>query len=188
MTSEQVTGTNVLKIIILGEGGVGKTSLCKTYDRQANFLDTSLTIAVEFHVIRKILQGEEYTLQIWDLGGQEQFKNMDVFNKYCQGVSGAVVCFDLTDIITLNTIPRWFSFITENIPVILVGTKADLASSDELVNEEVQHLMNTHGFINYSETSALDVSSVERVFSILLAEIVKRSAIQPVVDILVTSN
>ncbi|MFW9991472.1 MAG: Rab family GTPase [Candidatus Odinarchaeota archaeon] len=188
MTLEQTTSPNELKIAILGEGGVGKTSLCKTYDYQKTFLDTSLTVAVEFHVMRRKFQGEDYTLQIWDLGGQKQFRKMGVFAKFTAAISGAVVCFDLTDILTINSISEWFSFIPDNAPAILVGTKADLAKSDSFVLEEVQYMIDTYGFIDYIETSALDVSSVESVFSLLLTKIVELKSPHPFANTPVASN
>ncbi|MFW9990664.1 MAG: Rab family GTPase [Candidatus Odinarchaeota archaeon] len=171
MTLGQLVRPNSFKIAILGEGGIGKTTICKTYDHHKTFLDTMQTIAVEFHVIRRNFRGENYTLQVWDLGGQQHFKNMGVFGKYCKGIRGAVVCFDLTDIETLFAVPEWLAFIPDNVPMFLVGTKGDLAESDDFVIEEIKQLMATHGFVDYIETSATDLESVERVFNCLLAKL-----------------
>ncbi|MFW9993393.1 MAG: Rab family GTPase [Candidatus Odinarchaeota archaeon] len=168
MTVKQLIQPDKFKIAILGEGGSGKTTLCKTYDLQKTFLDTKQTIAVDFHVLTRTIRGREYRLQIWDLAGQKQFKKMGVFGKYCKGVKGALACFDLTDIETLYTIPEWLSYMEEGLPVILVGTKADLAEADEFVREEVQKLVETHGIMDYIETSALDVKTVEKAFNRLL--------------------
>jgi small GTP-binding protein len=169
MTHDHFVRPNSFKIAILGEGGIGKTTLCKTYDHQQTRMDTRQTIAVEFHVVRRKFQGEEYKLQIWDLGGQTHFKNMGVFGKYCQGIHGAIACFDLTDIETLYIVPEWLKFIPANVPVLLVGTKGDLAMYDDFIDEDVQQLMDTYNFIDYVETSSKDVVSVEKVFNILLA-------------------
>ncbi|MFW9997198.1 MAG: Rab family GTPase [Candidatus Odinarchaeota archaeon] len=171
MAVHQVIQPDKLKIAILGEGGSGKTTLCKTYDLQKTYLDTQQTIAVDFHVLRRTVQGRDYTLQIWDLAGQVQFKNMGVYGKYCKGVRGALACFDLTDIETLYAIPEWLGYMEEGLPVILVGTKADLAESDEFIREEVQNLVEAHGILDYIETSALDVKTVEKAFDRLLERI-----------------
>ncbi|MHA2298073.1 MAG: Rab family GTPase [Candidatus Hodarchaeales archaeon] len=178
MTNKQLVRPNNYKIAILGEGGIGKTTLCKTYDRKQTYLDTMQTIAVEFHVIKRSFCGVEYTLQVWDLGGQKHFRDMGVFEKYCKGVYGVVVCFDLTDMETLFIVPRWLTFIPEKVPVILVGTKADLSDSDDFVLEEIQHLIDNYRISDYVETSAMDIESVEKVFSRLLSRIIESETVQ----------
>jgi len=121
-----------LKIVILGEGGVGKTTISKTFINNSFFSKAKQTIAVEFH--SKILSNCKNTfckLQIWDLGGQEQFKNMGVFEEFCKGSDAALLCFDLTDLSSLFSIPEWISFIEPHVPKFLIGTKSDIASSEE---------------------------------------------------------
>ena len=73
-----------LKFAILGEGGVGKTTLSRSFSNDSFFSEARQTIAVVFH--SKILYDYKNTqnrLQIWDLGGQDQFKNMGVFREFC---------------------------------------------------------------------------------------------------------
>ncbi|MFW9997689.1 MAG: Rab family GTPase, partial [Candidatus Odinarchaeota archaeon] len=142
MAVHQLIQPDKLKIAILGEGGSGKTTLCKIYELQKTFLDTEQTIAVDFHVLTRRINGTDYKLQIWDLAGQVQFKNMGVYGKYCKGVRGALACFDLTDIETLHAIPEWLAYMAGGIPVILVGTKADLAETDEFLREEIRKLVD----------------------------------------------
>ncbi|MHA1166879.1 MAG: Rab family GTPase [Candidatus Hodarchaeales archaeon] len=172
MTLEQLLKPNNLKIAVLGEGGIGKTTLCQTYNRQQTFLDTKQTIAVEFHVTRRIFRGEEYRIQIWDLGGQKQFREMGVFSKYCRGIQGAIACFDLTDIETLFIIPKWLKFIPSDIPVILVGTKADLSGVDDFILEEVRDIVTKYGIVEFIETSAMNYETIENVFQSLLSRII----------------
>ncbi|MHA1448755.1 MAG: ADP-ribosylation factor-like protein [Candidatus Hodarchaeales archaeon] len=132
-------------------------------------------MAVEFHVIRKKIQGTDYTFQVWDLGGQKHFREMGVFTQYCKGIQGAIVCFDLTDIETLYQISKWMEFIPRNIPIILVGTKADLVQTDYFVKEGIMEIQNHYIIDKYLEVTILDFRSVERLFDSLLASINKDS-------------
>ncbi|MHA1213926.1 MAG: Rab family GTPase [Candidatus Hodarchaeales archaeon] len=119
-----------LKIVILGEGGVGKTTISKTFTKNTIFEETKQTIAVEFH--SKVIDGDKDTkIQIWDLGGQQQFKNMGVFREFCKGSDVAILCFELTDLSSLFSLSEWINFIDVTVPRFLIGTKADIASLEE---------------------------------------------------------
>ncbi len=121
-----------LKMVILGEGGVGKTTISKTFINNSFFREARQTIAVEFH--SKIFSNHKIScgkIQIWDLGGQDQFKNMGVFREFCKGSDVAVLCFDLTDLSSLFSIPEWLNFIEPHVPRFLIGTKSDIASFEE---------------------------------------------------------
>ena len=81
------------------------------------------TIAVEFHTTVFSIndsENDQTKIQIWDLGGQEQFKNMGMFRDYCRGADGAILCFDLTDISSLFTLPEWIDFLEPDILRFLI--------------------------------------------------------------------
>ena len=151
-----------LKLALLGEGGVGKTTFARTFKFGA-FSESTMTIAVEFHVKRTEIDEQPVVLQIWDLGGQGQFKNMGLFPTYLKGTSGAAVCFDVTDLDTLDVLPEWIDLLPANTPMILVGLKADLLDVP-FDTKEINPFLESHSFLDFYLVSSKDSADVERIF------------------------
>ena len=163
------------KIIILGEGGVGKTTLAKSFEKDTVFESTTQTIGVEIHVKHLEILDLPCVVQLWDLGGQTHFKNMGVYEQFCRNAHGALACFDLTDIETFLKVREWINFLPVGTPFILVGTKADLAQDDFVLASDITALEEKYPCLAYVRTRIDEYSSIKTVFFTLLESIFQRN-------------
>lgn len=128
---------NTFKMVLLGDSGVGKTSIIKKYLFDRFDSGENITIGASFFQrnINYNYKGEEkeLKLQIWDTAGQERFRSM--VPMYVKNASVCLIVFDCTDINNINDYyNRWYDFIDEhktdeNILIYLVGTKRDLVNT-----------------------------------------------------------
>lgn len=168
----------LFKVIVVGDGAVGKTSLTRKFTTGQFRESYKMTIGVDFSI--KILKiprkgkSKESTvkLQIWDTGGQERFSYVRPL--YYRGALGALCCYDITNRKSFLNLPKWFNDIEKhcgNIPTILIATKTDLAELRVVDVDEGQGFAEQRG-IPFFETSAKDGSYVEDTFNRLTAQIV----------------
>ncbi|MFX0092298.1 MAG: Rab family GTPase [Candidatus Hodarchaeota archaeon] len=163
----------LLKSIVLGDGAIGKTTLLHRWIDGVFLEDLQMTIGVTFHTYKTKHNGVPCNLVVWDLGGQRQFREMGVFEKYLRGASGMLVGFDLTSLNTFQSIPDWLDFIHKNagkVPLVLFGTKADLIEEREVEQDLIDDTVKEYGFKAYFETSAKSGQCVKEVFQKLILE------------------
>ncbi|MFX0117620.1 MAG: Rab family GTPase [Candidatus Hodarchaeota archaeon] len=126
----------VVKIALLGEGAVGKTSLRQRFMGQGFEQSYSITIGADFASKQVTLSsGKAIKYQIWDLAGQGQFKM--IRNMYFKGCMGALAVFDVTRPISLEALEQWCQdFWTLNgagpRPIVTLGNKMDLVEGAPL--------------------------------------------------------
>ena len=124
----------ISKAIVLGDSGVGKTSLVNRFCHQVFDSNYKATVGVDFEVERFDVLGVPFSLQVWDTAGQERFRAIAA--SYYRGTRAAIICFDLTDLMSLSHAAQWCHDVLEANPtpplLFLVGTKQDLASPPAL--------------------------------------------------------
>ncbi len=168
----------LFKISLLGDGAVGKTSLRRRYMGQGFTTQHLMTIGADFAILEKEVDGIKVTWQIWDLAGQESFKN--VRNMYYRGCFGALLVFDITNKQSFLNLDNWLKELLKHngrgpIPLIILGNKVDLEEqrqvSQEEVNQYVENLKKRFSKesieIKYLETSAKTGLNVEEAFETL---------------------
>jgi len=166
----------VLKVLMVGEGGVGKSTLVDAY-RFGRFFDHEPTIGLNLLVCNVPDEtGKMYKLVIYDFSGQLRFFRM-YYNvpSLMRGAHGAILAFDLSSITTLTSLKDWAELVArvnKDIPMLLVGTKADLER--EVGDEEIREFMDLLGARAYVETSARLMKNVDVPFKLLLSMIKER--------------
>ncbi len=157
--------TNAYKIIIAGEGGVGKTTLLYKYIKGIFLGDTSMTIGVQFHTKSACYGGNKYSLAIWDLSGQERFRFM--LPSYIQGARAAILLYDTTWMGSINNLDEWIGICrsqNKDLPILLCGTKIDLVEHRSVSADYAKLYLESMNLFDYLEVSAKTGENVEKVF------------------------
>ena len=118
------------KVIILGDSGVGKTSIQRSYINSQFEKTEQITIGVDYNSTIIKIENEKVKLSIWDTAGQEVFRS--VSRSYYSGADIAVIVFDVRYDAS-NKIEYWIEEILShrpNLPIVLVGNKCDLMKDD----------------------------------------------------------
>jgi small GTP-binding protein len=163
-----------LKIVVVGDSGVGKTNLIKRFITNEFNQNFKATIGVEFMSKTYKINKHLFKIEIWDTAGQERYKSITAI--YYKGSKGALIVYDTTAQSTFNNIDKWIMEIkdktSKDIKLMIIGNKIDLKDEREVKNEEALKKADTLG-IPLMETSALDATNVKEAFYDLLKEIYK---------------
>ncbi len=167
--------SKVLKIIIAGNGGIGKTTLVKTFcDKE--FIDQIMTIGIDIHTKKVLINNQQQMLQIWDLSGQKQFRFL--LEDFLKAANGIILGFDISDYKSFLNLGEWLDLIRNNVddaPIFLIATKSDLTSDPRLLKETVKNFVIQQNLIGFIETSAKEGTNIEIPFKLLL-EFMNKSA------------
>jgi small GTP-binding protein len=166
--------TYILKLVIAGEGGVGKTAMTLRFTKGIFLEGTKMTIGVDFSAVKVMLGDEQVTLQLWDFGGEDRFRF--ILPGYCKGASGALLVFDLTKPYSFNNLSEWLDLIrknTENIPIVLVGTKIDLPNRTT-TREEAEAYVKENNINSYIECSAKSGQNIGYVFGLITQAVLEQ--------------
>jgi len=162
----------VLKILLLGNGSVGKTSLINRYLKNVYNPVYLTTIGIDQSIKYLSINNKHIKLSIWDTAGQEQFRT--IAKSFYNKTDAVIVCFDLTEKESLNSIGYWIDQLCNRIELnqiglVLVGTKLDLTNleNDDGISEEVEKYVKKYN-IKYFKTSSLSGKNVKEVFNYLV--------------------
>ncbi len=170
------SGEYAFKLILGGDGGVGKTSMVHRFVEDAFQTDYKSTIGTSIMKKECAFEGLESKVRfvIWDLAGQSQFKR--VRQSYLMNAEAGILVFDVTRKETYENIKNWNKEITtvaEGISLILVGNKVDLVSDRQVSTDDGNKLGGELG-VPYIETSAKTGENINDAFKMLALQLVKK--------------
>ena len=175
-----------IKIIILGNSSVGKTSFITKYIDDEFFSDYITTLGVDSRQKKITLQnGKEARLKIFDTAGQERFKALST--NFIKKAEGIVLLYDISNKVSFEEISNWMETIKENgrdsVSVILVGNKCDLSDDKRQVSKnEGQERADKYN-LQFFETSCREGINVNEVFDKLVEDIEKKNNVYSSSDI-----
>jgi len=114
------------KVILVGDGGVGKTTFVKRHKTGEFEKKYVATMGVEVHPLRFYTNLGPVIFNCWDTAGQEKFGGLR--DGYYIGGQAAIIMFDVTARVTYKSVPHWHKDLVrvcENIPIVLCGNKVD---------------------------------------------------------------
>jgi len=156
----------IFKLILIGNSGVGKSSILQRYMNKTFEESYKCTIGVDFLMKSVEVKGKTVKLQLWDTAGQEKYKSMVA--SYYRGANVALVVFDITSHSSFESLPLWIENYYKNGPeqknIILIGNKKDMVDQRQVTQEEAEEFSETNNMI-YFETSAKEGDNVDYVFN-----------------------
>ncbi len=156
----------MFKLVLFGDGGVGKTTLVERFVNGTFLANTRITMGVQFLFKKFKLNVDTINLQIWDLGGEDRFRF--VFPGYCEKCNGGIFVFDVTTPNSLYHLRDWMQIVRERkatFPIIMVGTKIDLKSQRQVKKKEEIAVAGQNHIQKVIEVSSKTGTNVDLVFN-----------------------
>ncbi|KAH3758675.1 Rab GTPase [Pelomyxa schiedti] len=170
----------LLKVIILGDSGVGKTSLMNQYVNRKFSNAYKATIGADFLTKEVMVDERLVTMQIWDTAGQERFQSLGV--AFYRGADCCVLVFDVNVAKTFENLDSWRDeFLIQaaprnpdTFPFVVLGNKIDLENQRVISQKRAVSWCQAKGNIPYFETSAKEAINVEQAFQTIAKNSMKQ--------------
>lgn len=134
-------------MVLIGDSGVGKSSLLSRFTRNEFNLESKSTIGVEFATRSIEVDGKTIKAQIWDTAGQERFHT--ITTSYYRGAMGIMLVYDITNEKTFDDIVKWLRNIdehaNEDVEKMILGNKCDMEEK-RVVSKERGEAVSPHHY------------------------------------------
>lgn len=167
-----------IKLVLLGESGVGKSSIALRFVRGEFNENGEATIGAAYLTKTiNVLQSATIKFDIWDTAGQERYHSLAPM--YYRGAPAAVVVYDITSQTSFSRAQAWVKELIQQansqIVIALVGNKADMASENRVISKEEGSEFASSNGLMFMEVSAKTGMNVEEVFHNLATKIASQS-------------
>tara|TARA_Y100000389_G_C17320530_1_gene442793 strand:+ start:188 stop:793 length:606 start_codon:yes stop_codon:yes gene_type:complete len=161
----------IIKSAVIGDYGVGKTSIVSRYTNDRFYEGEAPTLGVDFLHKEVDYKENKYKLQIWDTAGQEKFES--IVRSYIRDLNACILVFDVNCNKTFQRVKKWLmdiEYIVENpVYICLVGSKTDLGLR-EVSDEDIKKFCTEHN-LDYMECSAKKSENINSIFINLIEKI-----------------
>jgi Ras-related protein Rab-1A len=169
----KLTHKYLFRICLLGDAGVGKTSLLSRFCDNTFKENYNNTIGVDFRLVTLKCNDIITKIHIWDTAGQERFRSLAL--NYLNNSHGFIFMYDITDAESFNNVVNWINLALEkNVKTIanfLVGNKCDNEENRKVTKEEAENLAKERNLF-FMETSAKTDNNVQKLFYYFLFKLI----------------
>lgn len=165
----------LFKLLLIGDSGVGKTSVLFRFSDDAFNSTFISTIGIDFKIRTIELGDKKIKLQIWDTAGQERFRT--ITTAYYRGAMGILLVYDITNEKSFENIKTWIKNIEQHasadVEKMILGNKCDMEDKRKITKEQGEQLAKEYN-VKFMETSAMNRTNVENAFTEIASDIKKK--------------
>lgn len=155
----------LIKCLVIGDSGIGKSSLMLRFTNDVFSNEYISTIGVDFKIKTIALENKTIKYQIWDTAGQDRFRT--ITSSYYRGSNAILICYDVTEKETFQNVKKWLEevkrYATGNPLLILCGTKSDLSNKRQISTIDGKNYATDNNML-FFETSAKNNLNVKEIF------------------------
>ena len=179
--SEQEEGALTCKVVLIGESGVGKTSIISRYITNTFKSQLMATSGANFVTKNLILEDDKEESQsikfeIWDTAGHEKFRT--ITTSYYKSAQAIIILYDITQKTSFDHIKNWITeidkFGKQGVLKVIVGNKSDLESNRKISKKDAENLALKYG-VKLWEVSAKDNTNIEDMFIDTIRTLLERN-------------
>jgi Ras-related protein Rab-11A len=163
------------KVILAGDGGVGKLTFLIRLTTGKFSSDTKMTIGVECLTKSVVVNDKKVNFCFWTLGGQERFRSFLAL--LCRGANAAILIFNLTRTVTLDNIEQWVNICRKkdpNLPILFLGSKADLIEDICIKEDYILEMREAFNLYDYLPIPSKTGENVSEAFEMTVRKILEQ--------------